>query len=98
MGNDPVVFSVNKGHRNIEICVPAHGVEDLQDVQGNRHIFIAKSNQCQEKTTNEGFTFVRAMSGDQESTKDRCNDKKYRERAVGSWNGHLCVEHGYKCV
>ena len=43
MGHDPVVFSMNKGHRNIEICVPAHGVEGPQDVQGNRHMFMAKS-------------------------------------------------------
>ena len=48
MGHDPVVFSVNKGHRNIEIRVPAHGVEDPQDVQGNGHMFIAKSIQRQQ--------------------------------------------------
>ena len=48
----------------------------------------------QQETTNEGFTFVRVMPGDQESAKDRCNDKEYMERAVGNWDGHLCVKKG----
>ena len=58
MGHDSVVFSVNKGHRNIEIRVPAHGVENPQDVQGNGHMFIAKSTQCQQDPaviTDRGF-------------------------------------------
>ena len=46
MGHDPVVFPVNKGHRYVEVCVPAHGIKSPQDVQGNIHMFVAKSIQC----------------------------------------------------
>ena len=46
----------------------------------------------QQETTNVGFALVRTIPGDQETAKDRCNDEEYMERAVGSWDGHLCVK------
>lgn len=46
----------------------------------------------QQETTNVGFALVRTIPGDRESAKDRCNAKEYMERAVGSWDGHLCVK------
>ena len=48
----------------------------------------------QQETTNVGFALVRTIPGDRESAKDRCNDEEYMERAVGSWDGHLCVKKG----
>ena len=32
MGHDPVVLSVDKGHRNIKIRIPTHGVDRPQDM------------------------------------------------------------------
>ena len=57
-----------------------------------QHCYEKRFNQ--QETAHEGFTFVRTMPGDQESAKDRCNDKEYVERAVGIWNGHLSVKQG----
>jgi hypothetical protein len=45
-----------------------------------QHCYEKRFNQ--QETAHEGFTFVRTMPGDQESTKDRCNDKEYVERTV----------------
>ena len=45
-----------------------------------QHCYEKRFNQ--QETAHEGFTFVRTMPGDQESTKDRCYDKEYVERTV----------------
>ena len=58
-------------------------------------VYFQNSNEKrfdQQETTNKGFALVRAMPGDQETAKDRCKDEEYMERAVGSWDGHLCVK------